>query len=343
MAASTPLVRQWLLLRTLSAWRHGATIRELADEVEVSEKTIRRDLETFQQVGFPVHEVVEDHNRKKYRIEPVGGEPGLSFAFDEALALYFARQLMEPLAGTPFWGAASRAFRKIRASLGPHALQYAERFRGMFHHTIIGTSDYARKAELIDQLMLGIEDHRAVFITYQSLRATEPVTYDVYPYGLIYHRGSLYLVGWAPEHEEIRHWKLDRMTDAEVTQVRFDPPAGFDLQEHLANSFGVMQGDGDVRVKIHFSAEVARYVQEGQWHRTQQLAPQPDGTVLAEFHLDGTEEIKRWVLSFGRHAEVLEPEDLREEMADELTATRDRYTATTRSSLPDRPKHVRSN
>jgi len=39
MAASTPLVRQWLLLRTLSAWRHGATIRELAEEVEVSEKT----------------------------------------------------------------------------------------------------------------------------------------------------------------------------------------------------------------------------------------------------------------------------------------------------------------
>ena len=320
MAASTPLVRQWLLLRTLSAWRHGATIRELADELEVSEKTIRRDLETFQQVGFPLCEVTEDHNRKKYRIEPVGGEPGLSFAFDEALALYFARQLMEPLAGTPFWDAASRAFRKIRASLGPHALQYAERFRGMFHQTIIGTSDYARKAELIDQLMLGIEDHRAVFITYQSLRATEPVTYDVYPYGLIYHRGSLYLVGWAPEHEEIRHWKLDRMTDAEVTQVRFDPPTGFDLQEHLANSFGVMQGDGDVRVKIHFSAEVARYMQESQWHRTQQLVPQPDGSVLAEFHLNGTEEIKRWVLSFGRHAEVLEPDGLREDVYREASA-----------------------
>ena len=33
------------------------------------------------------------------------------------------------------------------------------------------------------------------------------MTYDVYPYGLTYHRGSLYLIGWTPDHEEIRHWK----------------------------------------------------------------------------------------------------------------------------------------
>jgi len=333
MAASTPLVRQWLLLRTLSAWHYGATIRELADELQVSEKTIRRDLETFQQVGFPLTETVEDHNRKKWRIEPVGGEPGLSFAFDEALALYCARHLMEPLAGTPFWEAAHRAFRKIRASLGPKALRYAEQFSGMFHQTMGGISDYARKAELIDQLMLGIEDRRAVFISYQSLRATEPVTYDVYPYGFVYHRGSLYLVGWRPEQEEIRHWKLDRMSDAEVTQFPFEMPADFDLREHLANSFGVMHGDGDVRVKVRFSPGVVRYVEEGQWHRTQRLIPQADGSLLAEFHLDGTEEIKSWALSFGRHAEVLEPEELRQAIAAELAVVVEQYR-TQRDSSP---------
>jgi proteasome accessory factor B len=334
MASSAPLVRQWLLLRTLSTWRHGATIRELADELEVSEKTIRRDLDTFLDVGFPVRETVEDHNRKKYLIEPPGGEPGLVFAFDEALALYFARQLLEPLAGTPFWEAANRAFRKIRASLGPGALQYAQRLSGMFHQTMVGVSDYARKAELIDQLMLGIEDRRAVFITYQSLRATEPVTYDIYPYGLVYHRGSLYLVGWAPEHGEVRHWKLDRMTDAEVTEFPFEPPAEFDLQAHLSRSFGVFQGNGQVHVQVRFSAEVARYVCESRWHASQQVVAQKDGSVVADFDLDHTEEVKRWILSFGRHAEVLKPESLRNDMLDELTALRRRYEGPISKGVP---------
>jgi len=183
MPDETPLVRQWILLRTLCARRHGATVAEMAQNMGVSDKTIRRDLEAFQRAGFPLVETVEDHGRKRFSLEPTGGEPGLPLAFDEAVALYVARHLMEPLAGTPFWEAARRAFRKIKATLSPGALKYVERFGRMFHQTMVGAGDYSKKAEIIDQLMLGIEDSRAVFITYQSLQATEPVTYDIYPTG----------------------------------------------------------------------------------------------------------------------------------------------------------------
>jgi len=188
-------------------------------------------------------------------------------------------------------------------------------------------SDYAKKSELIDELMVGIEDRRAVFVTYQSLRATEPVTYDVYPYGLVYHRGSLYLVGFAPDHREVRHWKVDRMEDAELTPVHFNPPRDFDLREHLAKSFGVFQGRGTVCVKVRFSAAVARYVTESRWHGSQKLTPQKDGSLVAQFDLDHTEEIKRWIQSFGKHAIVLEPDELRTEMIDELNALRNAYDA----------------
>lgn len=210
MSEETPLVRWWMLLRLLCARRYGASVKDMAHEMEVSEKTIRRDLEAFQQAGFPLLETVEEHGRKKWRVEPDRSQSGLSFALDEAIALYLARHLIESLAGTMFWEAAQRAFKKIRATLGPEALKYMCRFGELFHQTAVGVSDYTKKAELIDELMIGIEDKRAVFITYQSLRATEPVTYDVYPYGLAYHRGSLYLVGFAPDHREIRHWKVDR-------------------------------------------------------------------------------------------------------------------------------------
>ncbi len=190
MGEPSQLVRQWILLRTLGARRFGVTISELAGELDVSERTIRRDLKSLLEAGFPLEEVVEEFGRKKWRIEPAKNQPGLSFTFDEALALYLGRRLLEPLAGTLFWEAAQRAFRKIRATLGADALKYVERFRELFHQTTVGASDYSQKADLIDQLMVGIEDRKAVFITYQSLRATEPVTYDLHPYGVKGVKGS---------------------------------------------------------------------------------------------------------------------------------------------------------
>ncbi len=326
MPGESPLVRQWILLRTLCARRYGATVAEMIEEMGVSDKTVRRDLETFQKAGFPLEEIVGDHGLKRWRVDPAKTQPGLTFTFDEAIALYLGRHLMEPLAGTLFWEASQRAFKKIRATLGTSAQRYVEKFGTMFHQTMVGASDYSKKADVIDELMIGIEDRRAVFLTYQSLKATEPVTYDVYPYGLTYHRGSLYVIGWAPDHEEIRHWKVDRIEDAEATQLQFNRPEDFDLHEHLAKSFGVYHGDGNVHVKVRFSAAVARYVEESKWHESQKLTGQKDGSVIAEFDLDDTEEIKRWILSFGRHAEAIEPEDLRQQIIDELGTLANRYS-----------------
>jgi hypothetical protein len=65
MAHESPLVRQWILLRALSARPCRVTIKELVDELGVSEKTIRRDLETFCTAGFPLQETIEQFGRKK--------------------------------------------------------------------------------------------------------------------------------------------------------------------------------------------------------------------------------------------------------------------------------------
>lgn len=94
MTEESPLVRQWILLRTLCSRRYGATVKEMAEEMGVSERTIRRDLDTFQQSGFPLAEIVEDHGRKKWRVEPGKNQPGLTFTLDEAISLYLRRQLI---------------------------------------------------------------------------------------------------------------------------------------------------------------------------------------------------------------------------------------------------------
>jgi len=328
MADTTPMLRQWMLLRILGARRYGVTLREMAEETGVSQKTIGRDLKLLQQVGFQVSKLVSDHGRKHWKLQAANGSAEFSFNLTEVVSLYLGRRFLEPLAGTYFWDGAQSAFRKIRASLGEEPLRYLEKLATLFHQTNVGGGDYSKQAELIDALMVAIEDRKVAYVAYQSMRNTESVTYDIHPYGFVFHRGSLYLIAFAPEHQEVRHYKIDRIGSVDVQKLLFPKPADFDLGKHLADSFGVYRGDGEgVRIRVKFLPPVARYVEESRWHPSQQLKKQKDGSLLAEFELADTDEIKRWIFSFGRNAVVLEPKELREAIVGELCEMIGQYEA----------------
>jgi hypothetical protein len=135
-------------------------------------------------------------------------------------------------------------------------------------------------------------------------------------YWITRHLGSLYLVGHKVQDKRIRTWRVDRIDSAEVDAVPFTLPPGLDLGARFASSFGIYDGGAEERqVKIRFSRALARFVQEKQWHPSQQLSPQRDGGLIVEFRLSSTIEVKSWALSFGRDALVLQPDDLRDELA----------------------------
>lgn len=319
MPADDPsLLRQWNLIRMLASRRHGLTVAEMTQELGVNDKTIRRDLERFQRIGFPLEVDLEEYGRKRWRIRNDWNQTDSNFSFDEILALYLGRRFLEPLAGTMFWQGARRAIQKIRSSLNEDTLCYLDRLAGQFYQTAGGAGDYSSKFDLVDELWRGVSKRRAVFITYRSQNSTESLSYDIHPYGMVYHRGSLYLVGFSCQHDELRHWKVDRVEDAEVTEVPFEPQQGFNLQRHLLGCFGVFKGDKPVKVRVRFSARVARYVIESTWHPSQKIENDGDGSVVAEFQLSDSEEIKHWILGFGAEAVVLAPQTLRDEIVEEL-------------------------
>lgn len=325
MGKQSALVRQWILLKVLSVRNDGLTVGELAREMEVSEKTIRRDLSTFKTVGFPIDEATGNYGRKSYRLDSGWGKPDLAFTFDEALALYLGRKFLQPLAGTLVWEAAERAFAKIKASLGNRVLRYLDRVGGAFHESTFGASDYSKHADILDTLLIGIEDRKVVWITYQSQQATEPVTYDIHPYRLTRHQGSLYLAGLKVLEEQLRTWRVDRIEAAKVDQVPFTLSPDLDLDAHFARSFGIYDGDEDLTVRVWISKDRARYVREKSWHPSQQVKTNRDGSLVVKFRLSSTVEFKSWVLGFGADAEVLEPESLRRELAGEAAAVAQKY------------------
>lgn len=306
-------LRPWLLLKTLSGPGTAWTLSELAEELGVSQKTIRRDISELQDVGFPIEETVGPHGRKSWSCHSNKMLSNFSLTFEEAAAIYLGRQFLEPMAGTVFYTAAHSASRKIRTALTKETRKYLDKFSGLFHQTRLGVSDYRHRGEIIDTLMIAIEDRKVIQLLYFSMNSQSPKQVALHPYGLAYHRSSLYLVAFVPDYNELRHYKIDRIHDIEIDNQYFEMPDDFSLEQHLQNAFGVYQNkDKKHHIQVRFDAEVARYVQEHHWHETQTLSPQLDGSLILELQLSALEEFKSWVLSFGAKAIVEEPEELRE-------------------------------
>ena len=75
MADRSTLIRQWLLIRTLGVARHGRSLKQLANDFAVSEKTIRRDLDALLVAGFRLKETVEDRGRKHWSLHRTADLP----------------------------------------------------------------------------------------------------------------------------------------------------------------------------------------------------------------------------------------------------------------------------
>ncbi|PLX48575.1 MAG: hypothetical protein C0613_10335 [Desulfobulbaceae bacterium] len=87
-----------------------------------------------------------------------------------------------------------------------------------------------------------------------------------------------------------------------------------------ASHFGVHWSDRLTRVRVRFSKEVAPYIRERIWHESQQISDAADGGLLLELTVSHLFDLKKWLLSWGCQARVLEPAELAEQMAEEARA-----------------------
>ena len=176
---------------------------------------------------------------------------------------------------------------------------------------------------------MACEEEKETVIRYRSFAAKEEQSYMIHPYALVTQGGTLYVVGFSCKDNEVRTWKLNRLVAAERLQSKFTKPEDFDTETHRRKGFGVFVfNDKPVqKIRIKVNGWMARYVQEHRWHETQQFEEQPDGSVIVQFEVVPTPELLVWILKLGCHAEVLEPESLRENVAAEIAEMHRRYIA----------------
>ena len=136
---------------------------------------------------------------------------------------------------------------------------------------------------------------------------------------------ALYLIGWDETRAALRTFKIERIGDVAVTPRTFEPPEPGALEEDLRRAWDIIADQAPTAVVLRFDASVASRVSETTWHPTQHLTAQDDGALEFRATVAGAIEIRLWILSWGDAVEVLEPEDLRKDVAQTHRRAAERY------------------
>ena len=171
-------------------------------------------------------------------------------------------------------------------------------------------ADLGAGAETLGDLFGAVTDRRRISFAYRgSLRAVDP-------YGIAHRRGHWYLVGSTVEGERV--YRVDRIEGLEVSEETdtFKKPRSFDIRKVMdLQPWEAGSGDRVVAV-VHFDSDVS-------WWAARSLGlpePEAEGDLTAEVPVVNRDAFLGWVLSFGESAEILEPPEMRQEVADRVRA-----------------------
>jgi len=319
------VIRQWKLLHALESSRHGATIQGLADELDVTTRTIRRDLAALQEAGFPLFDERDEEGPVKWRLDGQvlkGLDTG--FTLQEFCALYLSRNLLETVAATPFQHDLGLAFARLEKLLSPRMRQFLDRLPAVLTAKAGPRARTAAdSAATVQKLLEATLHHRAATMRYHSVSSGGIKDYLVHPYNLAFAQGGIYLLAYVPAYRDVRTFAVDRIAGVSLEKQTFTPTerVGDDV---FANSLGVNTGPA-ARVEIEFAPAVAPYVRARVWHTSQQLREGQDGTLVLAMDVCHDWALRSWILSWGRFSRVLTPAALADELRSDLQAASERY------------------
>ena len=135
------------------------------------------------------------------------------------------------------------------------------------------------------------------------------------PFGIVYGT-NVYLIGVEGDKPDPYVYRLHKVTDIELTEEKFDK-GDFDIKEYANRSFGVYQNE-IIKVELRFSKEVAEDVLNYNFHPTQKVKQNDDGTVTVKFKASGELEILWHIFRWGDKVQIISPKSLKKEYVEYL-------------------------
>lgn len=304
--------------------RRGLTMEELMHECDVDRRTIYRDLRAVEQAGYNLTTEWSEGKKIYSFMTRSRNLPPITFTLPQLMSLYLLRSLGAHLAGTPFLAEIDELFKNIHSILPDRHAAHLERIARVSLPLIHGARDYSSSAAFIGDLQKALLQQYRIRLTYNKNSKTESEQYEVDPYTLVFHKGGIYLLGNAHNRSGMRLYALERIRGVEVTRQRFEIPESYQPEAHFSSAFGLVN-DTHMVVRVRFAAEIAHTITERTWMQGQKLSSDPEGRVIVEFAAAGQMELVSWILSYGVHAEVLEPAELRKEVRRQVKGMRELY------------------
>lgn len=320
-ASRPPLERMMRIHSQLKAGDYP-NCRKIAEELEVSSKTIQRDIDFMRdRLGLPIE---YDPLRVGFRYtEEVASFPSIEVSEGEVAALFVAQKALAQYRGTPFERPLRSAFRKIADSLKERvSFSWSDLEEAIsFHSAGASVADLALFETVSQAVLRSVE----LEFEYRKLKSKGYERRRVRPYHIACLENQWYVFADDLERKQLRTFALPRMRSVHLTETKFRRPVNFSISKVLSGSFGVFEGGKKHRIRLKFDPFAARLVSERTWHESQRFHQAKDGSVTLELELGGLEEIERWILSWGSHVRVLGPAVLTKRVAMEARSVSRMY------------------
>lgn len=274
--------------------KETVTAPYLADKFEVSRRTINRDIEALCAAGIPI-------------CTKQGAHGGISILENYKIdrALISAGEMQDILAG-------------LRSLDSVHGTNQYEQ---LMEKLSAGSSDFMTGSQsvLIDlsswdksslppkiaDIRSAIDLHHLITFRYCSPHGEQKRTAE--PYYLIFRWSSWYVWGYCETRQDFRLFKLNRMTEIQLTERTFSPRTA-----HLPDLRNEKIFPGGIAVKVLFDAGCKwRLIEE---FGEDSFKVQEDGKLLFCTDFTGKDNLFSWLMTFGTHAELLQPQELRAEI-----------------------------
>ncbi len=296
------------LLTTLQAGESYAA-DDLARLFETSRRTVFLDLKELQAIGVPYHYCSKTSG---YTIDPEFFLPPIDLNLQEALSLLLLIHKATSKMQMPFKSSALLAALKIENNLPTKIKQYCNTALRNISAIPDAQVPTGRLDKIFGQLQKSITKKRKVNIQYHSLFEGGVIELELCPYHLLYNKRAWYVLGFSGPHKSVRTFKLNRIRQIELLEKCFLDGDKFDLDDYLGRAWSMIPEGRIYNVKLRFSPMVAENVSEVQWHSTQNITRNNDGSATLEFRVDGLGEITWWILGYGDQVQVLAPKALQE-------------------------------